>query len=130
MKLLIVDDHPVFRHGSREIIGGNSGFQIVGESSDGSTALRLVLECQADITVVDVDMLRNEDLTRAKCRILKPTAEYPPVRKSPTDCTSARKPVSPSVLPVTGVPSGLEAENLGRLASAIGISTHCRSNIC
>jgi DNA-binding NarL/FixJ family response regulator len=56
VKLLIVDDHPVFRRGLREIIAEDSRFQIVGETSDGATALRLVKECKPDIAVVDIDM--------------------------------------------------------------------------
>jgi DNA-binding NarL/FixJ family response regulator len=55
-KLLIVDDHPVFRRGLREIIGESSGFQIVGETSDGVTALHLAKELKPDIAVVDIDM--------------------------------------------------------------------------
>ena len=56
VKLLIVDDHPVFRRGLREIIGEDSRFQIVGETSDGATALRLVKECKPDIAIMDIDM--------------------------------------------------------------------------
>jgi DNA-binding NarL/FixJ family response regulator len=55
-KLLIVDDHPVFRRGLREIIEENQKFQVVGEASDGKTALRLVRELNPDITVMDIDM--------------------------------------------------------------------------
>ena len=56
VKLLIVDDHPVFRRGLREIIEENSKFQIVGETSDGMTAVRLAKELKPDIAIVDIDM--------------------------------------------------------------------------
>jgi DNA-binding NarL/FixJ family response regulator len=55
-RLLIVDDHPVFRRGLREIIRESSRFQIVGETSDGVTALRLAKELKPAIAVVDIDM--------------------------------------------------------------------------
>ena len=51
-----MDDHPVFRRGLREMIGESSTFQIVGETSDGVTALRLAKELKPDIAVVDIDM--------------------------------------------------------------------------
>jgi DNA-binding NarL/FixJ family response regulator len=56
VKLLIVDDHPVFRRGLREIIEENEGFQVIGETSDGAAALRLAKELKPDIAVVDIDM--------------------------------------------------------------------------
>ncbi len=55
-KLLIVDDHPVFRRGLREIIEENPKFQVVGEASDGKTALQLAKELSPDIAVMDIDM--------------------------------------------------------------------------
>ena len=67
VKLLIVDDHPVFRRGLREIIEENPGFRIVGEASDGEAALRLVAELKPGIAVVDIDMprLSGLDMMRA-----------------------------------------------------------------
>jgi len=60
--VLIVDDHPVFRRGLREVIEENPRFQIVGEASDGEAALRLVSELRPMIAVVDIDMPRLNGL--------------------------------------------------------------------
>ena len=40
--ILVVDDHPLLRHGLRDVIGNNSRFKIVGEASDGEEALRQI----------------------------------------------------------------------------------------
>jgi DNA-binding NarL/FixJ family response regulator len=65
--LLIVDDHPVFRRGLRQIIEENPGFRVVGEASDGGAALRLIGELNPGIAVVDIDMPRVSglDMVRA-----------------------------------------------------------------
>jgi DNA-binding NarL/FixJ family response regulator len=62
VKLLIVDDHPVFRRGLRQIIEENPNFRIVGEAADGEAALRLAAELQPAIAVVDIDMPRLNGL--------------------------------------------------------------------
>lgn len=56
VNLLIVDDHPVFRRGLRQIVEENPEFKIVGEASDGSAAVRLARELNPEIAIVDIDM--------------------------------------------------------------------------
>ncbi len=60
--VLIVDDHPLLRHGLREVIGHNSRFKIVGEASDGEEALRLLACLKPQITILDIDMPRLNGL--------------------------------------------------------------------
>jgi DNA-binding NarL/FixJ family response regulator len=64
--LLIVDDHPVFRRGLRQIIEEHPMFEIVGEASDGQTGLRLAAELKPDIAVLDIDMPRLSGLEMAR----------------------------------------------------------------
>lgn len=74
--ILIVDDHPVFRRGLREVIAEHSRFRIVGEASDGEAAMRLVLELKPRVAVVDIDMprLSGLELVRALRRMELPVA--------------------------------------------------------
>lgn len=60
--VLIADDHPLLRHGLRDIIGSNPRFGIVGEASDGQEALRLLASLKPDILILDIDMPRLNGL--------------------------------------------------------------------
>lgn len=65
-KILIVDDHPLFRRGLREVIEESKKFIVVGEASDGEEAIRLVSELKPDIAVVDIDMPQFNGLQMAR----------------------------------------------------------------
>jgi len=60
--VLIVDDHPVFRRGLREVIEEGRRFKVVAEASDGEQGLRMVTEAKPDIAVIDIDMPRLNGL--------------------------------------------------------------------
>jgi len=62
VKLLIVDDHPLFRRGLREVIEENPRFQVVGEASDGEVAMKMIADLKPSIAVVDIDMPRLSGL--------------------------------------------------------------------
>ena len=55
-KIVIADDHPIFRQGLRQIIENDPAFMIAGEAGDGENALRLIELHRPQIAVLDVDM--------------------------------------------------------------------------
>jgi DNA-binding NarL/FixJ family response regulator len=51
--VLIVDDHPSFRASARLMLEA-SGYQVVGEATDGSSAIDAVRDLQPDVVLLDV----------------------------------------------------------------------------
>lgn len=56
MKLLIVDDHPLFREGLKTIIAASTGYTVVGEAGNGKDGLKMIRNLQPDIVLVDISM--------------------------------------------------------------------------
>ena len=55
MRLLLADDHTLFRRGLRELLEGY-GFAVIGEAPSGTSAVRLARELRPDVTVMDLSM--------------------------------------------------------------------------
>lgn len=58
IRILIADDHPIFRHGVRALLEAEPDFQVVGEASDGAEVLEMVPKLQPDILLLDLAMPR------------------------------------------------------------------------
>lgn len=54
--VMIVDDHPVFRQGLRDLIDTEPALNVVAEASDGETALELVAEKRPDVVLMDINL--------------------------------------------------------------------------
>ena len=54
--IVIVDDHPIFRHGLRQIIEAAPDFTVVGEAGDGVAGLAMIEQRQPDVAILDIDM--------------------------------------------------------------------------
>lgn len=66
MKILIADDHPIFRQGLLKVIETVEGIQVMAETGDGETALHLIKKHQPDIAVLDISMPGKSGLEIAK----------------------------------------------------------------
>ncbi|MBI4657613.1 MAG: response regulator transcription factor [Verrucomicrobia bacterium] len=70
IKILILDDHPVFRHGLKQVIQADPDYVVVGEAGDGVAALEVAQACPPDIAVLDIDVPKLTGLEVAR-RLLK-----------------------------------------------------------
>ena len=55
-RVLVVDDHAVFRYGMRAMLANARGFEVVDEASTGEEAVEKAAEARPDIVLMDVQM--------------------------------------------------------------------------
>jgi DNA-binding NarL/FixJ family response regulator len=56
IRILIADDHPVFRFGLRALLSALRDTEVVGEATTGEAAIELVTSVQPDVVLMDVNM--------------------------------------------------------------------------
>ena len=56
IRVLVADDHPVFRRGMRAILGAEPDTELVGEATDGEEAVARALELRPDVILMDLNM--------------------------------------------------------------------------
>jgi DNA-binding NarL/FixJ family response regulator len=56
LRVLIADDHPLFRDGLRGLLESVGGLEVAAEAGTGETALRLARELQPDVILMDLNM--------------------------------------------------------------------------
>jgi len=66
IRILIADDHPIFRRGLRVVIESDPLLKVVAEADDGQSALARIREIQPDVAVLDIDMPPPDGLEVAR----------------------------------------------------------------
>ena len=67
VRVLVADDHPMFRDGLRVVLSAEPTVEFIGDADDGPGAIRLAAELQPDVLIMDLNMpgMHGIDATRA-----------------------------------------------------------------
>ncbi len=61
-RILIADDHPVFRYGVRALLETETDFRVVGDAADGEEVIQLALKLKPNVLLLDLAMPRVSGL--------------------------------------------------------------------
>src|SRR5680860_1828498 len=75
-RLLLCDDHAMFRQGLRSILETEDDVRIIGEASTGREAVRYALETKPDVVLMDIQMPDLDGVAATKAIL----AEDPDIR--------------------------------------------------
>ena len=77
IRIFVIDDHPMIRHGLVAMLSSDSSLKWVGEAADGAEALRLAPQTAPDVVLVDLVMPRMDGVaTIAALRPVLPNAKF------------------------------------------------------
>jgi DNA-binding NarL/FixJ family response regulator len=76
VRILIADDHPIFRDGLKRLLESERDFKVIGEACDGVEAVKMVRQLKPEILLLDLAMPRLPGLEA--------------LREMSTDATSVR----------------------------------------
>jgi DNA-binding NarL/FixJ family response regulator len=76
IRILIADDHPMFREGIVQSLASEKDFAIIGQASNGKNAIKMAKELLPDVLLLDITMPDQDGITIAK----KISAAFPVIQ--------------------------------------------------
>lgn len=76
VRVLVAEDHPVYRDGLRAMLGAEADVELVGEAHDGDQAVRMAAELRPGVVLMDIQLPGRNGIeaTRAICSATPGTA--------------------------------------------------------
>jgi DNA-binding NarL/FixJ family response regulator len=65
-KVVIVEDHKLFREGLKSLLADKDDLEVVGEAGDGLAAIKTVKRCQPDMILLDLSMPKMNGISVMK----------------------------------------------------------------
>jgi two-component system nitrate/nitrite response regulator NarL len=62
VRIVIADDHPIFRDGLRRLLEAEQDLKVLGEASDGAEAVKMARQLKPDILLLDLSMPKHPGL--------------------------------------------------------------------
>ena len=75
-KVVIVEDHKLFREGLKSLLADKDDLEVVGEAGDGLEAIRTVKRCQPDMILLDLSMPKMNGISVMK----EIKSQYPEIK--------------------------------------------------
>ncbi len=76
LRIIIADDHQIFREGLKNLIESNENYSVVGEANDGEKLLELVKHKKSDVIISDISMPNMDGLSAIK----KISEQFPDIK--------------------------------------------------
>ncbi|HGG9283355.1 TPA: response regulator [Neisseria meningitidis] len=56
IKIILIDDHTLFRSGIKSLLSRQHDFEVIGEAADGLSGIKMINRLQPDVVLLDLDM--------------------------------------------------------------------------